>query len=249
MKITTLNLEGFADWQHRESRIIDYLNIVDPDVIVFQEVVFIPDISAFNQVQLLNQKLGYSYEHSAVTRLQPSRVYETFREGLAMLSKHPVLKTDTVILKKAAGDEHNRIVQMIDIQRDGHVVKLANVHFSLTDFTDYATAHLVETLEIIANKNEARIIAGDFNIDHLEALSDIWGENYKASTKIPYISYPLENKRNDYMLVPKAYEFTNISTSGNNLSDHRAVTVKIENLASLKLANEATTARLVVDRA
>jgi len=128
-------------------------------------------------------------------------------------------------------------------------VKLANVHFSLTDFTDYATAHLVETLEIIANKNEARIIAGDFNIDHLEALSDIWGENYKASTKIPYISYPLENKRNDYMLVPKAYEFTNISTSGNNLSDHRAVTVKIENLASLKLANEATTARLVVDRA
>ena len=249
MKITTLNLEGFADWQRREPKIIDYLNIVDPDVIVFQEVVFIPDISAFNQVQLLNQKLGYPYEHSAVTRLQPSRVYETFREGLAMLSKHPILKTDTVILKKADGDEHNRIVQMIDIQMDGHVVKLANVHFSLTDFTDYATAHLVETLEIIANKDEERIIAGDFNMDHLELASEIWAEHYTSSTKIPYISFPSENKRNDYILVPKSYEFTDISTSGNNLSDHRAVTVKIENLASFKAMNDGAIPRLVVDRA
>ena len=87
MKLTTLNLQGFNDWLHREPEIIDYLKATDPDVILFQEVVFLPAISAFNQVQLLNKKLNYPFEHSAVTRLQPSHEYETFREGLAVLSK------------------------------------------------------------------------------------------------------------------------------------------------------------------
>ena len=246
MKLTTLNLQGFTDWQHRETEIIEYLKTTDPDVIVFQEVVFIPTISPFNQVQLLNQKLGYAYEHDAVTRLQPSHEYETFREGLSVLSKHPILKTDTIVLKKAAGDEHNRIVQLIDLQINGHIVKIANVHFSLTDFTDYATAHLVETLDIIASQGEERIIAGDFNIDHLETLSEIWQERYDASTKIPYISFPSQNKRNDYVLVPKDYEFIDVSTSSDQLSDHRAVTVKIQNLSPAKDVNEGAIPRLVV---
>lgn len=228
MKLTTLNLQGFADWHDRKPEIIAYLKATDPDVILFQEVVFIPDISPFNQVQLLNQELHYPYEHSAVTRLQPSHVYSTFREGLSMLSKYPVTKTDTVVLKKELGDEHNRIIQLVDVSIDGHLVRLANVHFSLTDVTDFATAHLKEALQIIADKDEERIIAGDFNIDHLEELSDIWSEQYESSTKIPYISYPSMRKRNDYILVPKPFTFVDLFTSGDKLSDHRAVTVDIE---------------------
>ena len=230
MKITTLNLQGFVDWQRRKPEIVSYLRATDPDIILFQEVVFIPDTSPFNQVQLLNQELNYPYEHSAVTRLQPSHEYTTFREGLGMLSKHPIAKTDTVVLKKEAGDEHNRIIQLIDTIVDGQLVLLANVHFSLTDDVDFATAHLKETLEIIADKDEERIIAGDFNIDHLETLSDIWGERYEASTKVPYVSFPKMNKRNDYVLVPKPYTLSEITTSGDTLSDHRAVTVQIDML-------------------
>lgn len=230
MKLTTLNLQGFTDWQQRKPEIVDYLKTTDPDVILFQEVVFLPDISAFNQVQLLNQELGYPYEHSAVTRLQPSMEYTTFREGLSVLSKYPVTKTDTVVLKKEFDDEHHRIIQLIDILKDDAPVLLANVHFSLTDETDFATAHLQETLDIIKNKNEERIIAGDFNIDHLEQLAYIWDERYEASTKIPYISYPTMNKRNDYVLVPKQFVFAKLSTSGDTLSDHRAVTVEIDTL-------------------
>jgi endonuclease/exonuclease/phosphatase family metal-dependent hydrolase len=227
MKITTLNLQGFVDWHTRQSEILAYLKATNPDVILFQEVVFIPDISPFNQVQLLNQELQYPYEHSAVTRLQPSSEHKTFREGLAMLSKYPVVKTDTVVLKKEVNDEHHRIIQLVDLIVDHHAVLLANVHFSLTDTTDFATAHLEETLQIIADKDEERIIAGDFNIDHLETLSGIWSEHYEASTKVPYISYPAMHKRNDYVLVPKPLKFTEIATSGDTLSDHRAVTVNI----------------------
>jgi len=228
MKITTLNLQGFEDWEDRQSEILTYLTETNPDVILFQEVVFIPTISPFNQVQLLNKDLCYTYEHSAVTRLQPSREYETFREGLAALSRFPVIKSDTIVLKKTEGDEHNRIIQLLDVEVEGSIVKLANIHFSLSDFTDYATAHLAETLEILQKHDEQRIIAGDFNLDHLESLSALWGDVYEASTKIPYVSYPAMRKRNDYFLVPKSYSFLDITTSRDGLSDHRAVTVEID---------------------
>jgi endonuclease/exonuclease/phosphatase family metal-dependent hydrolase len=228
MKLTTLNLQGFVAWEQRKSEILEYLKTTDPDVILFQEVVFIPDISPFNQAQILNQELGYAYEHSAVTRLQPSPHYAVFREGLSMLSKYPVTKTDTIVLKKEEGDEHNRILQLADILVEDQIVKFANVHFSITDVTDFATAHLKETLGIIANQNEKRIIAGDFNIDRLENFAYIWGESYVASSKVPYTSYPSMNKRNDYVLLPKPLDFKSLSTSSDILSDHTAVTVEFD---------------------
>ncbi len=228
MKLTTLNLQGFTDWNDRQPEIIAYLEATKPDVIFFQEVVFIPSVSPYNQMQLLNKELGYSFEHSAVTRLQVGAQYPVFREGLAILSNYPVISTDTIVLQKAEGDEHDRIAQLIDIDLNGTVIKLANVHFSLSDTVDYATAHLTETLGVLTARGEERIIAGDFNLDHLEESVDVWGDRYQATTNVPYVSFPAMNKRNDYMLVPKAYNFSDPVVSGDELSDHRAVTIEID---------------------
>jgi len=228
MKITTLNLQAFNDWELRAPAIIEYLRLVDADIVLFQEVVYLPIISPLNQAQILNQILNYPNVHSSVTRLQPSPHYETYREGLAALSKYPVIESDTLVLKKAPGDEHNRIVQLLDVSLGNRVLKIANVHFSLTDTIDFATAHLKETLEILSARGEERIIAGDFNMDHLEALSDVWHEHYRSSTEKDYISFPAENKRIDYFLIPDSDLFLDISTSTDELSDHEAVTVDIQ---------------------
>ena len=228
MKITSLNLQEFKNWQSRHPVIIDYLQTESPDIILFQEVVFLPDTSPYNQAQVLNQTLGYVSEQSAVTRLQPSHVHETYREGLAVLSRHPVVKSDTIILRQAAGDEHNRIVQFLDIDVNGSILKIANIHFSITDVTDFATAHLEETLEILRSRGEKRIIAGDFNLSYLEESIGLWGGEYQSSADQPYVTFPRLNKRVDYFLIPKEYSFRNISTSGDGLSDHRALTADIE---------------------
>lgn len=227
MRITTLNIQEFTNWESRQPAIIEYLKATAPDIIFFQEVVFLPNISPYNQVQLLNQELGYVSEQSAITRLQASKVHETYREGLATLSKYPIVKADTLILKQAAGDEHNRIVQLLDLNIDGQIVKVANVHFSITDITDFATPHLEELLGILEARGEERIIVGDFNLTYLEESADLWNDRYRASIEVPYITYPLMDKRVDYALIPKAYSFENISVSGDGLSDHRALTVDI----------------------
>lgn len=227
MKITTLNLQGFDQWETREAAIITHLTKETPDVVLFQEAVYLPDISPYNQVQLLNSTLHYPYQQSVISRLQVGLEYPVYREGLAALSRHPIVSSDTLVLKQAEGDAHQRIVQLIDCYIDEQVVPIANVHFSITDDFDFATPHLKELLDILASRGEQRIIMGDFNLNDLDASAELWQSDYIATTKFDYLSYPSMNKRNDYALVPKSYSLEAVGVSGDDLSDHRALTATI----------------------
>jgi endonuclease/exonuclease/phosphatase family metal-dependent hydrolase len=227
MKLSTLNLQGFVNWSKHKSDVLAYFQSEKPDVIFFQEVVFIPQVSAYTQVQELNQDLHYMFEHSSVTRLQVGLEYPVFREGLAVLSKYPVVKSESLILKQAEGDSHNRIIQLVDLFIDGRVVKLANIHFSLTDIADFATPHLQETLEILRARGETRIIAGDFNMTSLEASRHLWSDEYTTSSQTPYISFPSEQKTIDYILIPKSDAFVSVTATPEALTDHCAVTAEI----------------------
>lgn len=228
LKFTSLNLQGFESWDQRSPEILDYLTKTDPDAILFQEAVFLPDVSPHNQAQLLNQTLHYPYQLSTISRLQPSSNYASYREGLAVLSKHPITSSDTIILKKEEGDEHNRILQMTDIMVGATVVRLANIHFSITDNFDYATPHLKETLAILKARHEKRILLGDFNLTHLEDSAPLWENDYVSSADTPYITYPSKHKRTDYALVPKELGLRGIYVSGDGLSDHRALTIEVD---------------------
>lgn len=228
MKITTLNLQGFEAWEKRNPHIVAYLKDEKPDIILLQEVVFLPELNAHNQAQLLNTKLGYTYEQSVISRLQVGVEYPVYREGLTVLSKYPIVKSDVIVLKQAPGDEHQRIVQLLNIDIHGDIIKLAHVHFSITDFTDFATPQFEEMLNILKAREEERIVVGDFNLNHLEESTHLWGELYRASTEFDYISYPSMEKRNDYFLIPKRYSFKDFTVSDDEkMSDHNALTATI----------------------
>ena len=70
LTLTSFNLQGFEEWERRKPLIVEYLSQVNPDVVFFQEAVFLPEISPHNQAQLLNQELGYPYELSTASRMQ-----------------------------------------------------------------------------------------------------------------------------------------------------------------------------------
>jgi endonuclease/exonuclease/phosphatase family metal-dependent hydrolase len=229
LALSTLNLQGFFYWKDREDHIIEFFEETQPDIIFLQEVTYIPEISALTQTSLLNERLAYPFENSSISRLQESPYYKNYREGLSMLSKYPITKAETIVLKKDPEDQHLRLVQFVDVMlADGQILKLANVHFSITDDTEkFARAQLEEVMEILESRNEVRIIAGDFNMRQLEIHKDLWGGQYAASSYVPYISYPSENKRMDYFLIPKEHAFQTVATSPDGLSDHRALTVKV----------------------
>jgi endonuclease/exonuclease/phosphatase family metal-dependent hydrolase len=230
VRVTSLNLRGFFDWQARAPRIEAYLRQADPDVILFQEVVFLPEVSAFTPAALLNRRLHYPYHHGSVTRLQAGRQYPVYREGLALLSRLPVPATEALALRHEEGDPHQRIVQLFDVHEDGHVWRLADVHLSVKD--EFAINHLKELLGILEARGERRILGGDFNVNHLERQAALWRDHYVLTTQLQqYVSFEATQQANDYFLVPKEYRIDAIHLSGDDLSDHRALTVDVTRAA------------------
>jgi endonuclease/exonuclease/phosphatase family metal-dependent hydrolase len=225
VRITTLNLRGFFDWTARSPQIVAYLRSMDPDVILFQEVVFLPEVSAFSPVELLNRDLGLPFRHEAITRLQRGRVNPVYREGLAVLSKLPLAATQTLALEHEQGDPHQRIVQFVDVTGEGGVWPLANVHLSVRD--DFALHHLGEVLTILRAKGERRILGGDFNVNHLEQHASLWHDAVLTSTVASYESHPSSHENDDYFLVPTEFVIDRVQVSGDHLSDHEAVTVDL----------------------
>jgi endonuclease/exonuclease/phosphatase family metal-dependent hydrolase len=228
MRITTLNLQGFADWDGRSPRIVEYLRGLDPDLILFQEVVFLPEVSPFSPVELLNRELRLPVRHESVTRLQPGRVHAVYREGLALLSKLPVASTQTLALRREDGDPHQRIVQLVDVIAEDGVWPVANVHLSVRD--DFALAHLGEVLQILRAKGERRVVGGDFNVNHLEQHAGLWRDAVLTSSVAQYRSHPSTRENDDYFLVPKEFRIDQVLVSGDELSDHEAVTVDLTRL-------------------
>jgi endonuclease/exonuclease/phosphatase family metal-dependent hydrolase len=225
VRITTLNLRGFFDWDARAPQIVAYLRGVDPDVILFQEVVFLPDVSPFSPVELLNRELGLPVRHEAITRLQHGQTHAVYREGLALLSRLPAASTQAIALQHEQGDPHQRIVQLVDVTAPDGVWPLVNVHLSVRD--DYALRHLGEVLGILRDKGERRIIGGDFNVNHLEQHAALWHDAVLTSSVASYQSHPSSQENDDYFLVPTDFTIDRVLVSGNDLSDHEAVTVDL----------------------
>lgn len=232
MKILSLNMRGFFDWDARLPRIVSYLEQQQPEIVLLQEVVFLPDISPFTQLDLLNQAVGFPHRHASITRLQASTQFGPgpYREGLGVLSRLSVTGAETLVLHHEEDDPHNRLVQFFDIEdADGELWKFANVHLSVRD--DYALQHVREVLGILKARGEKRIVGGDFNINHLEKHAHLWRDEYVLSTEIEqYVSFAGSDQANDYFLVPKEYELSAIRLSGDGLSDHRALAAEVRKI-------------------
>ncbi|SDZ02075.1 endonuclease/exonuclease/phosphatase family protein [Herbiconiux ginsengi] len=227
MKIVSLNLRGFFDWAERMPHIVRYLLDEQPDLVMLQEVVYLPGVSPHTQLHQLNAVLGYPYRHASVSRLQSSPE-GPYREGLGVLSRHPVTQSETLILLHEEGDPHNRIVQFFDVDVGAGVVwPFANVHLSVRD--DHAFHQLEEVLAILRARGEDRIIGGDFNINHLERRARLWRDDYYVlTTEIEhYVSFAASNQADDYFLVPKEFTVRSLAVSPDGLSDHRALLVEI----------------------
>ncbi|MGT2425437.1 endonuclease/exonuclease/phosphatase family protein [Amnibacterium kyonggiense] len=230
MRITSLNLRGFFDWESRSPQITAFLRGVEPDVVLFQEVVYLPEVSPFSPVELLNRDLGMPFRHEAITRLQRGRTHSVYREGLALLSRLPLAATQTLALQHEEGDPHQRIVQFADVTADDGVWPLANVHLSVRD--DFALHHLGEVLTALRARGERRVLGGDFNVNHLERHASLWHDAVLTSQVATYQSHPSTRENDDYFLVPNEFRIDRVRVSGDELSDHEAVTVDLSRAAA-----------------
>lgn len=227
LKIISLNLAGFKDWGLREQPIVDFIANEQPDVVLLQEVKFDLLQSVYSQSVDVNRLLPrpFPFTQTTISKFYQSSSGDTYREGLAVLSRLPITQSETLVLNKQLDDKHPRIVQNIDIEADGKSIFLSNIHLSNNK---YSVEQLKELLSILKARGERRIIAGDFNIFDLEESKDLYTDEYTSSIAFKnYVSFPSEGHTLDYALLPKSVAFRSLEVH-EKLSDHCALVFEIE---------------------
>ena len=221
MKVISLNLAGYKNWAERESKIVSFLNESDADIVFMQEVKFDKSQSSYTQSKYLNTKLAapYPYSQANVSRIFITNDMES-REGLAALSKHPIIDSEVIVLAKRPDDKHTRIIQKVSVQVDDQIVTFTNIHLSNNAYSD---EQLTEALQILKDTDTKSIVLGDFNIHEIRTVSDLYSADYHTSMDfMSYVSFPSEVATFDYVLMPHDYTFTSLEL-GEGLSDHNAL--------------------------
>jgi len=232
IKLLNLNLWNYNNFKERKPKIIKFIKKHGPDIITLQEVR--DDIQfnkkGYNQSKQLNEELRYPYyEFYATTNKQkerPEKYKHYCIEGLSVLSKFPIIKTEKIKLKKEKGDKYSQGSLYVRLKAK-KVIDLIDVHFSNNSY--FSLLHLLETLKYIKNKKINPIISGDFNIIDSGTLHKLTEKEYRSSLKFKrYLSYPPANYTLDYILIPKRFRFKSLKCLGEGLSDHKALIAEIE---------------------
>ena len=246
MKIISLNIAGRAnfgkDFDARIKKIIEFINDQNADIVCFQEVTFGQKESLASKI---NNSLNNPYKYM-VADMSEKYTFDRFSkaamkkweqgltehfddyltDGLAVLSKTPISKCETIVMKPAPKDERGkpdlrvRIVQNITLESN---LTLSNVHFATNN-------NAYQQLDELLGYCTSDIVVGDFNMSTTDIHNhrNIWSKTYQESTDFQdYISFPSEDATFDHMLLAQDYKFKLIDKQ-DGLSDHSAIIFQID---------------------
>lgn len=230
IKLLTLNLWRYNDFDVRLLNIINLVKDKSPDVIFLQEVQIDESFSSLSQAEILKKNLPeYKYLIFSVIYEKDfqagKKLEKPVQHGMAVLSKYPVLNSFEYFLHKNEGEIEPRSVLCFDLEINKEVYKFANIHFANKEA--WAKNQLVEFLKFMHTRGEARIMVGDFNLYHLSEYFEVW-KGYKLSFDFKkYFSYPKDNGCLDYALIPNEFKFINLEMLEDYVSDHKALIVSV----------------------
>ncbi len=110
---------------------------------------------AVNQASWLGERLGY---HAA---FGPFMDYDGGRYGLAILTRHPIVRTQVLRLK--TGNEP-RVALLVDVRLpDDRVLSVINLHFDWVNDDGFRFAQAQEVARFLKTLDTPYILLGDFN--------------------------------------------------------------------------------------
>lgn len=228
IKLLTLNLWGYNDWNSRLKNITHFINQTDADVVALQEVQQDSSFSKIPQSESLAKQSKYKYGVFVPTCKKPSLSKRgVFADhGLAILSKFEIKNVHLLLLEKQIPEHEQCGALYVQIKFGIHEVAICNVHFHNTDTT--SILHLKEVQNYFDQRQLKPIIIGDFNIYNLNKYRNLL-LNYDLSTDyVDYTSFIKDGGTLDYVTVPsEEYSISGVGTSKSYVSDHKAVWARL----------------------
>jgi endonuclease/exonuclease/phosphatase family metal-dependent hydrolase len=234
MKIMTLNLWCYFDWNSRKDNITTLIRDESPDFVAFQETQTNHAFSPYPQSDFIASVCDYKYRIFAPMYKRDGQIdrdgnmNQETSYGLALISKHPIISVETYFLRRHPDYDEETSVLFCKLDIDGHMVDVCNVHFGNSDL--FSSLHLNELMDLCEQRGIEPIIIGDFNNFDLAAYKKNRLANYQITTEIKdYESMPKNNGTLDYIVVPVAqYSIENVSCPDLYVSDHRAVVAEVD---------------------
>lgn len=228
IRLATLNLHHFHEWEARFPLIVQALRAADPDLVFFQQAERDPIRGSKANAELLNEQLGYPHQGFYPIGMKTTRKGKPLpapvEHGMAVLSRIPYAAR-AVPLGSPAGME-TRINVECRLDVGGAERAFVNAHFWNSD--ELAEANLRETLDLYRDAEPKPVIAGDLNIKDLSALRDAYSKEYVASCdRYGYISHPDDGVSYDHILIPLGADFGSFECVDAPLSDHRMLVVDL----------------------
>lgn len=233
LKVMTLNLWCYFDWNNRKENITSLIKEESPDIIGFQESQTNHAFSNFPQSDIIANATGYMYRVFAPTYKRDGQVdadrgmTQETSYGLALISKYPIISVETYFLRRHPDYDEETSVLFCKIDINGVTIDICNVHFGNSDL--FSDLHLNELIDLCEARNIRPIILGDFNNFNLSMYKQNRLGDYTLSSEIAaYESMPKNNGTLDYIVVPSSlYTIDEVICPEVYVSDHKAVVATI----------------------
>ena len=170
MKLLTLNLHLWHedDQINKLKKIANFIQENDVDICFFQEAaqlesneLIIDNIKKDNNAYLIKSFLDKEYYLYFEYK---KNGYEVYNEGLAILSKYPLINKDWFYISKIRNpkDWHTRIIVKASINYNNEIIDLYSSHIGWNEGIERYFDQIDEYMKNINQKNKF-ILAGDFN--------------------------------------------------------------------------------------
>lgn len=156
-RVTTYNIHHAAGMDEKVdvARVAAVLERTDADVIALQEVDERVERSGrVDQAAQLAERLGMQHAFGSFMN------YQGGRYGVAVLSKHPILRTEVIRLPE--GNEP-RVALAVTIERSNREVTVVSLHFDWVEDDRFRYAQATELTRWLDRFDGPWILAGDFN--------------------------------------------------------------------------------------
>jgi endonuclease/exonuclease/phosphatase family metal-dependent hydrolase len=170
--IVTINiLVDLSRWKARRYLLVEGLSALEPDIIALQEVCLPQNPAAWLAHEL---RMEYSY-------LSPKTGFEASREGIAILSRHPITSQATLDL-----EGQQRVAQYVQLDMGGQPLVFANTHLYWQPGNSAARLKqvglIIRWLQGLPHETPV-IICGDFNGTPETTAVAVMRQHYRSRMK------------------------------------------------------------------
>ena len=162
ISIVTINiLADLSLWKRRRLLLVDQLASLNPDIIALQEVSLKDKVSTAHWIAIELNQLNPGREDNYLVFLCPKSGQEAESEGIAILSRLPVKRHQTIDLKT-----QNRVAQLVEVKLADGFFLLVNGHFYWKHGESETRKDQVELLLDYLDLQPAELpvlVVGDFN--------------------------------------------------------------------------------------